>query len=81
MFTKKASKEFLKLDKNAQKLIKSAIKERLEKDPEKYLKRLVSDKKEFYKFRVSSYRLICHKNNEGILILILKVGHRKDIYR
>lgn len=81
LFTKKAEKEFSKLDKDIQKQIFKAIIEKLKKDPNTHLKSLTGDKKDFYKFRVGNYRLICHKNIDKITILILKIGHRRDVYR
>ena len=35
----------------------------------------------FYKIRVGNYRIVYEIINEILLILIVKVGHRKDIYR
>ncbi len=64
LFLKKAEKEFSKLDKSTQLQIYKALKNKLQKDPENYLERLSADKKDFYKFRVGNYRLICHKDNK-----------------
>lgn len=36
---------------------------------------------EFWKYRVGDYRLICKIEDERLLVLVLRVGHRKDIYR
>ena len=36
---------------------------------------------EFWKYRVGDYRLICKIEDERVLVLVLRVGHRKDIYR
>ncbi|PZA07119.1 type II toxin-antitoxin system RelE/ParE family toxin [Meiothermus sp. PNK-Is4] len=35
----------------------------------------------FWKYRVGDYRLICHLQDRRIAILVLRVGHRRDIYR
>ena len=35
----------------------------------------------FHKIRVGDYRIIYEVQNEVLVILIVKVGHRKDIYR
>ena len=35
----------------------------------------------FHKVRVGDYRVIYEIQNDVLLILIVKVGHRKDIYR
>lgn len=47
--------------------------------PESYLKRLVGNKS--YKFRVGDYRLIIDVENDKLLILIIDIGHRKNIYK
>lgn len=36
---------------------------------------------EFWKYRVGDYRMICRIDDEKVLILVLRVGHRKDVYR
>jgi len=36
---------------------------------------------EFWKYRVEDFRLICKIEDERILILVLQLGHRRDIYR
>ena len=35
---------------------------------------------EFWKYRVGDYRLICSIEDKQILILVLRIGHRRDIY-
>ena len=36
---------------------------------------------EFWKYRVGDYRLICKIEDQQLLILVLRVGHRREIYR
>jgi mRNA interferase RelE/StbE len=36
---------------------------------------------EFWKYRVGDYRLICKIEDARLLILVLRVGHRREIYR
>ncbi len=36
---------------------------------------------EFWKYRVGDYRLICKIEDDRPLILVLRVGHRREIYR
>ncbi len=35
----------------------------------------------FWKYRVGDYRLICHIEGQRITILVVKVRHRRDVYR
>jgi mRNA interferase RelE/StbE len=36
---------------------------------------------EFWKYRVGDYRLICKIKDDRLVVLVLRVGHRKEIYR
>jgi mRNA interferase RelE/StbE len=36
---------------------------------------------EFWKYRVGDYRLICKIEDDRLLILVLRVGHRREVYR
>jgi mRNA interferase RelE/StbE len=36
---------------------------------------------EFWKYRVGDYRLICKIENDRLIVLVLRVGHRREIYR
>lgn len=47
--------------------------------PEAYLKRLVGDKS--YKFRVGDYRLIVDLEKDKLLVLVIDIGRRKNIYK
>jgi mRNA interferase RelE/StbE len=35
----------------------------------------------YWKYRIGDYRLICDIQDETVLILVLRVGHRKEVYR
>jgi mRNA interferase RelE/StbE len=36
---------------------------------------------EFWKYRVGDYRLICKIEDTRLLVLVLRIGHRKEICR
>jgi mRNA interferase RelE/StbE len=36
---------------------------------------------EFWKYRVGDCRLICKIEDNRLLILVLRVGHRREVYR
>lgn len=36
---------------------------------------------EFWKYRVGDYRLICRIEDDRLVVLVLRVGHRREIYR
>jgi mRNA interferase RelE/StbE len=35
----------------------------------------------FWKYRVVNYRLICRIEDARLVVLVLRVGHRREIYR
>lgn len=36
---------------------------------------------EFWKYRVGDYRLIAEIEDERMIVLVLRIGHRKEVYR
>jgi mRNA interferase RelE/StbE len=36
---------------------------------------------EFWKYRVGDYRLICKIEDQQLLVLVLRLGHRREVYR
>jgi mRNA interferase RelE/StbE len=36
---------------------------------------------EFWKYRVGNYRLICRVEDDRLVVLALRIGHRREIYR
>ena len=77
IFSQKAKKQLLKLDKAIQERIISAL-ERIRIRPEAYITKLIGDPG--YKIRIGDYRVIIDIDKQNLLILIIKIGHRKNIY-
>jgi mRNA interferase RelE/StbE len=78
VFTEKALKQLRKLDRITQERIVSSL-ERIRIRPEKHLKKLVGDPG--YRLRVGDHRIIIDLDNNILTILVLKIGHRKKIYK
>jgi mRNA interferase RelE/StbE len=78
IFSNKAKKQLLKLEKTTQRRV-IAILERIRIRPEFYITKLIGDPG--YKLRVGDYRAIMDIDNNNLLILVIKVGHRRDIYK
>jgi len=77
-YSSKALKQLEKLDHVAQERILIAL-ERLRIRPESCdIKKLVG--MQGYRFRVGDYRIIFDMNKNELTILILQIGHRKNIY-
>ena len=50
-------------------------------DPRQFGKALQGDKRGLWRYRVGDYRLICDVQDNRLVVLVLIVGHRKDVYR
>lgn len=81
-FDKKARKEFMSLDKPVQKQIdKFILKLAKSKNPRQTGQPLKGELHSFWKYRVGSYRLICSIEDDVLTVLVLSVGHRKEVYK
>lgn len=82
-YTPKAIKQLQKTDKHTRKLIYAWIDKNLQncEDPRLYGKGLAADRSGQWRYRVGDYRVLANIQDEKIVILILEIGHRKDIYR
>ena len=82
-FAKAAIKALSKLDKPTRVILYSWIKENLYEcnNPRLHGKALSGDKKGMWRYRVGDYRIIADIQDESIIILILTVGHRREVYR
>jgi len=77
VFSQKAKKQLFKLEKSIQERIISAL-ERIRIRPQSYITKLVGDPG--YKLRVGDYRVIMDIDKSKLLVLVIKIGHRKNIY-
>lgn len=75
-------KEFRKLDKYTQKIIRAWINQNLvnSKDPRLHGKGLTANRKGQWRYRIGDYRLICEIQDEKLIILALSIGHRREVY-
>jgi mRNA interferase RelE/StbE len=76
-----AERELSKLD---SKRILKFLQQRIAKlvDPRSLGKALQGSRLgEFWKYRLGDYRLICKIEDQHLPVLVLRVGHRKEIYR
>jgi len=82
-FDNAAAKELRKLDKQAQQEILDYLRERIatNKDPRRFGKPLSNNLAGLWRYRIRVYRLICNIENDKLVVLVLRVGHRKDVYK
>lgn len=50
-------------------------------NPRAFGKALKGAHTKLWRYRVGNYRIICEINDQAITVLVLRIGHRKDIYR
>lgn len=81
-FSEGALKDLKKLDKHTALLITAWVRKNLEgcEDPRAHGKGLTANRSGQWRYRIGDYRLIADISEETITILVLAVGHRKDIY-
>ncbi|MDO4960436.1 MAG: type II toxin-antitoxin system RelE/ParE family toxin [Eubacteriales bacterium] len=81
-FTKNALKQLKKLDKSTAALITGWIRKNLEgcNDPRVHGKGLTANRSGQWRYRVGDYRIIAEILDTEVLILVVNIGHRSDIY-
>jgi len=77
-FSKTSEKQLLKLEKEVQKRIISTL-ERIRIRPYPYVKKLVSNP--YFRLRVGDYRVILDIQKNKLIIFVIELGHRSNIYK
>ncbi|MBQ9632026.1 MAG: type II toxin-antitoxin system RelE/ParE family toxin [Lachnospiraceae bacterium] len=81
--TDRFDREFKKLDRYTQKIIKAWIEKNLNgcEDPRIHGKGLTANRSGQWRYRIGDYRLICSIEDDKLVILALTIGHRSEIYQ
>lgn len=81
VFSEKALKQLKKLDRSTASLIIGWLRKNIEgcSNPRQHGKGLTADRSGQWRYRVGSYRIIVDTNDEKVLVLVLEIGHRKNI--
>lgn len=77
-FTKLAEKQLSKLEKNVQERIISAL-ERIRIRPEAHIKKLVGVP--YFRLRTGDYRIILDIKEDKLIIYVIEIGHRRNIFK
>ena len=83
-FSAEADRELSKLDGEVIKRILKFLQERAAKlDNPRSIGNALQGPRfgEFWKYRVGDYRLICKIEDARVVVLVLRIGHRSDVYR
>ena len=78
VYTNRAVRDIDGLDSQPRERIKETL-ERYSESPTNYNKKMVDPALGTYRFRIGDYRVIF--DIEGNDIVVLRIGHRRDIYR
>ena len=79
-FKRSAAKELKKIPKSDQRRIRDKIDSLCENLPEPATTKMKGDNP-FHRIRVGDYRIIYEIHGDVLLIMVLKIGHRKEVYR
>ena len=81
-FDERALKELKKLGRTAQREIIANLDKRIagSADPRRFGKILRAELAGLWRYRVGDYRIVCQIKDRVLLVLVVGVGHRKDIY-
>ncbi len=82
-FDRKAFRSLEKLFKTDRERVRKFIDERLlvTKDPRRLGKPLSGNHSGLWRYRVGNVRLVVQIKDSELIILVLKVGHRREVYR
>ena len=81
-FEKAARESFEKLDKSVRQQIEKYLDRLLTlSDPRQRGKALTGTRSGQWRYRAGDYRIICEIRDEVLVVLVLEIGHRSNIYR
>lgn len=82
-FDERAAKELRKLHHEVQREIINYLRERIatDDDPRRFGKPLAKDLVGLWRYRVRDYRVICNIENLTLVVLVVRVSHRKGVYK
>ncbi len=82
-FDPQAEKELDRLDPQYARRILKYLFGRIatDEDPRRFGDSLRSNLAGLWKYQVGNYRIICDIQDEVLLVLVLRIGHRREVYR
>ena len=81
-FDRDAARDLRKLDAQAQRHILRYLRERIatEEDPRRFGHALTGDLKGLWRYRVGDYRIVASIEDNRFVVLVVTVGHRREVY-
>ena len=81
--TETADKQLAALGNQEEKRIRKFLRERVAPcdNPRDFGDPLLGNFSGLWRYRVGNFRIICDIQDEEILVLVLKIGHRREVYK
>lgn len=82
-YSQDARKQFTKLDKQISKRIFKWLEDRVVgcDNPRLWGEALVGEFTGLWKYRIGDFRLICEIKDHELVVLVIELGHRKEVYK
>lgn len=82
-FETRALQELKKLDRPEARRILDYLQERvaIREDPRTLATRLTGQWNDYWRFRVGDHRVVCRIEDHDLVVLVVRIGHRREVYR
>jgi mRNA interferase RelE/StbE len=77
-----AARDLRKLGHEAQRLVLAYLRERIAttQNPRRFGRALTRDLKGLWRYRVGDYRIVASIEDDRFVVLVVTVGHRREVY-
>lgn len=78
-----AKRQLARLDRKWQAAILDYLEDEISplEDPRSRGKALVGDRRGLWRYRVGDYRILCELRDSELIVLVVTIGHRSQVYR
>jgi mRNA interferase RelE/StbE len=82
-FDRAAARELRKLGVDAERRVLAYLRTRIGGggDPRRLGQPLTGDRQGFWRYRVGDYRIVAAIEDDRLVVLVVTVGHRREVYR
>jgi mRNA interferase RelE/StbE len=82
-FHRAAVRDMRKLGTDAERRVPQYLRERIagSEDPRRFGHALSGERKELWRYRVGNYRIVAAIEDDRFVVLVVTVGHRREVYR
>lgn len=82
-FDRAAARDLRKLGPEAENAVVRYLRERIAtaEDPRRFGHALTGDRKGFWRYRMGDYRIVAAIEDRRFVVLVVAIGHRREVYR